>query len=474
MKVLLINPYIQNCGGYYGGTVYPPLGLLYIAASLKKGGHSAKVLDAVILRLADDGLIELIREQTPDMIGLTVNIMTVKGCKLLAVKLRATFPGIKIVCGGPMPTLEPEDWLDYGDVVVRGEGELAATAVCDCYEDNRMEELRDIPGISYWQDGRKEHNPRQELILDLDALPFPDYKDLYPALDYYNKVRVGSRKVPVLPVYTSRGCPFGCIFCDKTVHGSKFRMRSPGNVMEEIRQLYRVHGAKQVDVLDDNFSSDVPRAEAILDLVIAERMPLLFTIRSGIRVDKVTPGLVAKMKQAKFFKVAVGVETGDEAMMKRMKKGLALDKVKPVIRMFRDAGINVHAFFMVGLPGDTPETMEKTIAFAKEANPHIANFSIALPLPGTELYAYVRKEGKFLVDINTKDGISVGISSGCGFFEDPVTRAEDVVRYYKKAYRSFYLRPGKIADILLHMDSFGEILWIMRGVKDLFRSVFSK
>jgi radical SAM superfamily enzyme YgiQ (UPF0313 family) len=287
-----------------------------------------------------------------------------------------------------------------------------------------------------------------------------------------NKYKCRARKLPVAPLLTSRGCPYNCIFCNKSIFGHTFRARSPENILKEIDYLINDFGIKQLDILDDNFTLNIDRAEKFLDMFIEKDYDLLINCQNGVRADRVTRKLIHKMKLAGVFKVGVGIESGNQKVLKKIKKQLNLERVKQVFRWFREVNIITYGFFMLGFPWDTPKTMQETIDFAKESNPDIANFMITIPFPGTELYDYVMNNGKFIQKV--EEGIFSGFYGNCVFFETNTTKKEDVLKYFKKSYKEFYIRPKKLLELLITPKSTDEFEWIIDASLVILKSILNK
>jgi radical SAM superfamily enzyme YgiQ (UPF0313 family) len=300
----------------------------------------------------------------------------------------------------------------------------------------------------------------------MDDLPFPAY-DLLPPFSLY---KGRARKKPVGVILTSRGCPYQCTYCNSSVFGKKFRARSPENVLRELDMLVKDFGIRQLDVLDDNFTLDIPRAEAILDGIIARKYKLLINLQNGVRADRVNAQIIHKMKLAGVFKVGVGVESGDERILTSIKKRLSLDKVTEAIRLFRKEGILTSGFFIIGFPEDTRESIEKTIDFAIEANPTVCNFSLLLPFPGTEMYRELKAAG------NLKDPdrlfYDTGFLSGKIHHTSPNLTEQELLQYESLAYRRFNFRPGKILEVLFSIRSASELKWTFEAAFPLIKQIF--
>lgn len=244
-------------------------------------------------------------------------------------------------------------------------------------------------------------------------------------------------------------------------------MRSASNVMTEIELLVGRYNVKQIDILDDNFTLYVARAERIFNEVIKRKIRVLFNFQNGIRADCLTPKLVKIMKRAGVYKAGIGIESGDPGIQKIIKKSLSLARVKRAVKMLRHEGILVVGFFMIGIPGENRDTIEKTIRFAIDVNPHIANFSVVVPLPQTELFDMVKQGGKFLTPLH--QGANTGYYSGDFSFEYGDLNPEFIRTYAAYAYRKFYFRPSKMFDIITSIKSPGELRWMVDTAKPLLR-----
>jgi radical SAM superfamily enzyme YgiQ (UPF0313 family) len=385
------------------------------------------------------------------VVGISTNIVTIQAGIKLSRLIKNQLP-VKVMLGGPSADASIKNTLkeSLADCIVLGEGEKISWNLI-----NNGFDLKNTKGIVFVENNEIKMNHREDYIENLDELPFPAWH-LLPNLKLYMSK---SRKTPVATMITSRGCPYNCIFCHKGIFGNMFRKRSVQNVLDEIDMLKKQYKVRQIDLVDDNFSLDIPRAEKILDMIIDRKYKIAISLPNGVRADRLTPQLVRKMKMAGVYRIGLGIESGDEMILKKVDKGLKLRHVTEAIKMFRRENIIVSGFFMLGLPDETQHTMKKTIDFAIKANPHIANFSITVPLPGTKLYDIIKKRGRFVKSV--EDGISRGFFSiSNGYFEIGELKKEDVFFYQRLAYRKFYIRPLKILEVLLTIRTFQEFKWI--------------
>lgn len=466
--VLLVSPYPENAYGINEGTIEPPLGLGYLGAITEQNGLSCEIIDANVLRLKMDDVLTMIEEKKPKIAGISVNLFSYQIALRLANEIKERLPDTTVILGGPTPTSTPLQTMEScnADAVCIGEGEETFSEVLNRYK-KRQYLFGGVDGIMY-RAGKKiiQNNPRG-FIEDIDKIPFPSYH-LFPDLNKYKSRAV---KKPSAPLLTSRGCPFRCVFCSKDVFKYVCRLRSPENVLKEIDMLVNKYGVRQIDILDDNFTINKTRTEKILDELIKRNYGLYVNLQSGVRTEGIDKNIIDKMRKAKIFKIPFGVESGDPIILQRIRKQLSLDRVLECTKLAKEAGIKVYGFFMIGLPGDTPESMQKTIDFAIKMDPNIANFSITIPFPGTELYSMIKNEGKFLVNID--NGIDAGFYANEVFYEMGGMDKKMVLEYYKKAMRSFYFRPKKIFELLTGMRSRAEFQWFINASLSVLKRLWS-
>ena len=449
-KVILVNPYPgKNIGGLNESTIYPPLGLVYIASVLRMHNVQVKILEANILKLDNAQVVNFLCKENPDLAGISLNIFTANAGINLSQRIKEV-TNFDVCLGGPFPSAIPEDILkkSKADILVIGEGERSIVDICN------GELLSEIQGIAWKRDGVVIVNESAELIGDLDTLPMPAY-DLLPPFGLY---RARIRKSPMAPIFTSRGCPSHCTFCNHNVFGKRFRAFSPGRVISEIELLISKYGIKQLDILDDNFTFDMRRAEEILDLILERKFNIRINLQNGMRVDNLNPSIVKKMKKAGVFKVGIGCESADIPTLKEIKKGVDLAKIRQAVQWFSHNKIISYLFFIFGFPNDTRETIMRTIDFAIEVNPTTAVFSLLIPFPGTEIHSLLKKQSML------KDGITDGVMTG--FFGRRLYHScrylteDDVVALQSLAYRKFYFRPNKIIEQIRQIRSFAELRWL--------------
>lgn len=439
-RVLLVKPDLS-----FGIEISPPLGLFYLAAAVRQAGHEVRVLDLRVPGQTEPVFDRLLTEMQPQVVGFSAFSYEAEAVFRLARKVRAKLPEAKIVLGGPLASAEPETALADGlvDFAVLGEGEKTFVDLLDGLEKGRG--LSDLAGLARL-DGELVVNPIADYIDDLDSLPYPAW-DLADIEAYGRLPRQGFlyRRRKYFPVFTSRGCPYRCIYCHN-VFGKKFRKRSPENVLEEIRQLIERYRIGEIHFIDDIFNFKKERAEAILEGILHNGWDLALSYPNGVRADRLDEPFIDLLKRAGTYKVSVAIESGTERMQKLMRKNLDFTLARENIGHLVKRGILTHAFFMVGFPTETLAEVEQTARFSQTINAHSASFFIVNPFKGTELARMVAEAGK-------SDASSLGASN---YFDPRVAdlqisqvKPDDLRRIVRQATRNFYLlRPQRIWRIL--------------------------
>jgi anaerobic magnesium-protoporphyrin IX monomethyl ester cyclase len=461
----------------------PSLGVAYLAAVSEGRGDRVVVYDGDV---EETPLDQMIRDFQPELVGISANTTQITGAWRDAAIIKA-WRDVPVVLGGPHPTIMAQESLerDPVDVVVRGEGEITWKALSDVLAERwrpdtlyRSPEsglwaagapaLQGVEGLSFrLPDGSTIHNAERSLAADLDGLPFPAYDLLQ--MDRYTNLQPTLDHVegPSLPIMTSRGCPFRCTYCAQ-VMPRRWRMRSAENVLKEWRWLVEEKGAAEIGVLDDSFNINRQRVLEICDLLIKRGLNHVpWIMINGIRADLADEGLLLRMRQAGCIRTAFGVESGNQEILDSViGKHLKLDQIRAAFRAAKKAGMETIGFFIIGLPGETEQTMDETIRFACELDPLVANFSIATPFPGTELYRMVERNGRILVN-NYDDFV---FFEGKARFEMEGLPAELVERKWKEAYRRFYLRPSRVARTMTRKKTW---LDLPRTLRMAWRTVVS-
>lgn len=395
MKVLLVNPpryekipvvREERCEIIERNSVLPPYSLLQIASLLRERGHNVDLIDANgenieypafenILSKMDYGAV--IFRFTPTTFDWDMRVATIS-------KKFSDSPtvGICFTLGGLAKTVldEAKDL----DVYLRHEYEVVAPAIVDCLSGKG--ELSDIAGIAYRSNGEIKLNSDADPLKNYDDIPIPAY-DLLKSFDYYYENTKHGQ--PFTIMYTSKGCPYSCIYC--TVANTRWKARSAESVLEELRHLKQKYNIKTVTFFDETFTIDRKRVEKITQGMIDEKLDIKWYCNS--RVDLIDRELLEKMKEAGCRAVCMGIESGSEKIMGGANKRASVEKAAQAIKMVKDAGIKVYCSFILGLPGENWGTVNETIDFVKRTLPTGAQFNVAAPYPGTKLYEIALEKG---------------------------------------------------------------------------------
>ena len=456
MKVLLINPPRSNeIVGNNPSIIEeerghnPPLGLLYLAAYLERENrHEVSVLDCQAEGVGYDALSGRIEAIDPAIVGITAMTLTlIDVLKTLAV-VKGVNPAIRTVLGGPHVHLYPEETirLDQVDFLVLGEGEMTFARLLDNLNDENA--LRSVPGLVYQHQGDTVATGPPALIDDLDALPFPA-RHLTPYTRYGSLLAKGDTATTV---FTSRGCPFRCKFCDRPHLGHRFRPRSPDNVVDELEACVEM-GIREFLIYDDTFSANRQRAKDICDEIVRRRLDIGFDIRA--RVDTVDEEMMTKLKRAGCNGVHYGVEAGAQRVLDVIQKDITIPHVERAFSLTRAQGIPILAYFMIGNPTETLEEIQTTFSVMRWLRPDYVHLTILTPFPGTKVYAEALERGIIERDVWREFATDPSPDFVPPHWGEFFTR-EELADLLVKGYKQFYVRPGYILRRLLKVRSFGE------------------
>ncbi|MEW6351152.1 MAG: radical SAM protein [Thermodesulfobacteriota bacterium] len=437
MRITLVRPPFYSMFGVTAPRMKTyPLNLLYLATYARNvGGHEVAIVDGeavtcpgmedAALREADPGnavhkgiagMLGILHDQghalweemecrilahAPELVGITCNSGNMDTVRMLVARLgRHKLP---IILGGSHPTALPEQSLRYtgADLVAVGEGEQTLSRVAETLQGNGA--LEAVPSLAYFRNGELTINPRGDLIQPIDSLPIPD-RSFVDRNEYFGDA-----------IMTGRGCPFDCVYCaSRNIWGKRVRLRSVESILAELeiirsdveRHLGRT-GADMpraaaperwvVKVLDDTFTVNRSRTIALLDAIIGAGLDC-FEFTGGVRADTLNETVVERMVRAGFKRVTLGVESGSPKMLKMIRKGETNADVKRAMELLRNAGIKSHAFFMIGLPGETPEDIELSKNLIREVRPDHVEINMVTPYPGTDLFPMLIGEDPLKID----------------------------------------------------------------------------
>lgn len=466
MRVLLISPpytaeerYGKDLGKF--GPLNEPLGLAYLAASLETGGHEVAILDAPALELTKEGICEYIEKHEYDLIGVTMLTPMYHRSIEVVQAVNTLFPDIKIVVGGPHPTILPEETLNENseiDFAVLGEGELILLNLVRALENG--DDIDEIPGLAYRKGESVVINPPPPMVADLDDLPIPA-RHLLP-MEAYHITRSRSKSGHSFTVSVARGCPFNCAFCCR-IFGRKARHHSVERVLKEISILVEEYGASEINLEADTLTVNRKFINSLCDELISSGLSKKITWTCESRIDTVDEDILKKMKEAGCWQTSYGVETGSQRLLDLIHKDITLEKIEKTFAATKKAGISIRAFYMLGIPTETREESLKTISIAKKLDATWSQFTVFTPFPGTELYDMAVKEGGMTsldwADYKTHGGWTKG-----GLAYVPKGRStEEMKSLQKKAYRAVYIRPKVIMRFLRDVDSIDKLKGYIAG-----------
>ncbi|HEX2769347.1 MAG TPA: hopanoid biosynthesis associated radical SAM protein HpnJ [Geobacteraceae bacterium] len=444
MKPLFLNPptfedFDGGAGARYQASrevtsFWYPTWLCYPAGMIE----GSRVVDAPVQRLTLDDCLKIAGDY--DIVVMYTSTPTLRIDVETARRIKEQKPSTVTVLTGPHVTILPEETLKFAagavDIVCRGEFDYAVKELCEGRPWDKVD------GISFMKDSRTVNTPDRPILTDLDALPFvtPVYKRDLPIAEYI----IPHFLHPYVSLYTSRGCPARCTFClwPQTYSGQRMRTRSPENVYEEVLWIKEnLPEVREISFDDDTFSADRKHARRVAELI--RPLGISWVINARANCDFETLKI---MREAGLRHVVVGYESGNEQILKNIKKGVTREQAIRFTDDCRKLGITIHGAFIMGLPGETRETIRETIEYAKALDLNSIQASLASPYPGTEFYEQCRKEGwlsseQFLDDTGHQTCV----------ISYPHLSNQEIFDAVELFYNKFYFRPKYIARSIMKM-----------------------
>lgn len=444
--------------------VNPPLGLLYVAAYVEKlTEFKISVVDCQAEKLDYSNLKEKIVKYKPDVVGLTAMTMTIIDVIKCIDVVKQVDSSITVVLGGPHVNLFPEETINLQgvDFLVLGEGEKTFTRLMHAI--NTKSSYKDITGLVFKDSGKVINTGGNPLITDLDKLPFPARH--LTSVEKYSSL-LSSGKI-VTTIFTSRGCPFKCSFCDRPHLGKVFRARSSQNVVDELEECVNL-GITEFLFYDDTFCVDKKRVIDICNEIVKRKLPISWDIRT--RINTVDEEIIKHLKKANCRGIHYGIEAGTEKILNVLNKGITIEQAKNVFNLTRKYKIPILAYFMIGSPTETLDDIQTTFKVMRELNPDYVHLTILTPFPGTKIYF---------------DGLQKGIIKKDYWREFARNPKQDFIpphwsEIFSKneldelliiGYKSFYIRPKYILRRILSLKTFTEF---KKKAKAGFRVAFMK
>jgi len=363
-----------------------PLGLMYLAACLKKKGYETRVTN--LAGHSFESCKSEIKES--DLYGIQLYTPTSELGIEIAKFIKENFPGKPVICGGAHPSALPESKeLDIFDNVVIGEGERSIVKIVDAYRQNR----------------RIQRVIKSDFIKELDSIPLPAW-DMVDMMKFHRKVE-GQRCFGIIG---SRGCSFHCAFCDQAIMGNKVRFRSIDNIVYEIKEVINKYGVSRFEFFDDMFTVRKSRLVEFKE----KTKGLKLSYRCNGRTDVLIKDVYWLLKESGCKVVCFGIESGSQEILDRMGKQNTVENNYKAIELAKEVGLTVIGYFMIGFPGETIETINETIEFIKKSNLDQAQFYTFIPLPGCDVYKHPEKYGTKIISYNYSDYYLVTGLEGLG------------------------------------------------------------
>jgi len=444
MRVILINPTWKETYGEFKDSAktlvnFPPTGLCYLSGVLKKAGHECEIIDCDVEDMNEDEVVGHIIKTSPGLVGFTAATTVFHRAKEMAAKIKAR-KDIPTVVGGPhlslLRTKAMEDGkaFDYG---VFGEGEASLLELVETMESGG--EMAKVKGIIYRKDGLPVANGTRPYVMDLDSLPFPDFGAL--KLERYYTHVPGRGIVPCVPVVTSRGCPFGCIYCSaEGILGKKIRYRSIENVLEEFEHIIKAFNVKHMMFIDETLTLNKERLTQLCETVIEKKMGI--TMEGWTRPEAVNEEIVTIMQKSGFVSLSFGIESGDPDIAKVLGRYTKQDVLVKAFDMAKGAGLETKGYLMIGNPYDTKQTVKNSFDFVcglKNCDQIFIN--ISTPFPGTKLYD-MAKSGEGGLKMLTEDYSQFRKYGNAVITVNDLSR-DDLIRLQKRGFLRFYMNPRR-------------------------------
>lgn len=438
-KIALITPPYERIARGYEFVKHitnqaPSLGLLHLAAEVRQHGYQPSIIESDIFDMTVEQVVAQVELERPAFVGITMFTVGVWCAAEIARKIKFTLPQTIIIVGGPhvssMANETMERFREF-DYAVVGEGEEILVNLLKALETNQS--VDDIAGLVYMRRGEITDQlhvaPKHHINKDMDRLPMPAW-DLLPDFPHaYRPALYDFPAGPVASIAASRGCPFHCKFCDTSTFGAAVRAYSANQVFEIMCHLQSTYGIRHIMFVDDLFTASRKRTTELCELII--RGDLKMTWSCASRVDVVKPDLLHLMKQAGCWEISFGLESGSNELLQKMDKSADIERSRETLGWTHKAGIRSKGLFMLGYPGETPDTIAETKAFVKEVPLTIMNLTKFTPYPGSPIY-------RDLYGTNIREDHWQKMN-GMNFLWTPEGMSiEEVDREYRAVLRTFY------------------------------------
>lgn len=439
-----------------GGSSFPSIGLLILAAIAREDGNDAVFKDYLSVGADLENALSDMRKVSPDWIAISSNTDMILDASSFADEIKKNMPHIIILIGGPHVSAAPQETMEKCksfDIGVIGEGEAAFGEILRTSGQPR--ELHQIKGIVFRDGGLVKVNNIRPFIDDLDSIPFPAW-DLIDDMSIYKPAVTNYKRQPVFSLMTSRGCFGRCIFCDRKIFGNRVRMHSASYVMDMIRRLQTKYGIREVTFYDDNIVFDKKRLKSICGMLSREKERISWSCNA--RVDLVDEDTLTAMKLSGCWQIGFGIESGSQKILDTVQKGITVERIRRTAKMMRKLGMSMKGYFIIGSPGETEDTLRETYNLIMELELDDILVEYMTPYPGTELYERASEYGVMKGDWASLNSYEIN-------FIPHGLDEKALKEYFYKYYKGFYLRPGIILKYALRMGN--PVKMIDLGIKFL-------
>jgi len=459
MKVLLINP-ITSERGMFAAT--PNLGLGYLATALIRNGFEVDIWDGMKKEMTRKKLQERIRNLDYDAAGIQVYTCSVQEAQETLSLIKSLNPKIIRIIGGAHVSGDSENAMNQldADYAFRGEAEIGLPKLLRKLSGAEECSFDEIHHLIRKEGDKVVCNPL-EPIKDVTALGIPAWDLINP--NEYPNAPIGAfvKSFPVATISCSRGCPHQCTYCaNKLIMGRGMRARSKESIIEELDLLYNKYGVREYQIIDDCFTSKRSLAEGVCNEIISRGWKINITFPNGVRVESLDEDLLKLLERAGCYSIGMAIESGSQRIVDHMKRHQDLERIKEKVKLVaRTTKIRMTGFFILGYPAEEREDILKTIKLAKKLPLKRAQFTIWIPVPGSEMTETLKREGK----LNIKNLSSVVLNQ-INYVPEHLTE-EELQKLLRKAYLEFYFRPKIILGLLAEIQSFEHLKNILRRVK---------
>lgn len=463
MKILLLNPPYHvpiiregRCQSPQDmrKTSVPQMTLAYLAGVLGRAGHILKIYDCIASDINEETLFEEMDKFMPELAFINTTTPTINADLLFVDVLKKRYPACFITIFGTHATVAHKEIMEnnnFVDCIIRHEPEWAVIEIASVLQSGGIPDS-EIPNCSLRNKGEIILSPSREYDSDLDSLGYPAW-EYFPGAQYVHPIF----NKPYLMVNTSRGCIHNCIFCVAHIfYGKKVRYRSVGSILDELENhVIGKFGVHHVWMYADDFTASPDYVKDLCKAIIDRKIKI--TWWSNTRVDKLDEEMFRLMKDAGCFMLSIGGESGNAKILKSVKKGTKPEHIEDTVKLLRKVGINSLVYFLIGLPGETRETIQETVNFAKKITPDYVEFYPAVPYAGTVFFDTARAEN-LIADENWDHYLCGGKEF---VVEIPGVKKGELDIILRKAYREFYLRPSYVRVLLKRMSRPTEFFRLM-------------